>query len=115
MNRMTKVLATGSVLAPLALGCGRDAATDPNTQTTRGTFSVMATAEVGAEAICNAITPEQKERFGIDRVEWKSSADRIPFPHCEILSSVAKSGAVFSIGNKLIDFNQNIPTAAISR
>jgi len=115
MNRITTTFATAAI-AGLALACGDDgtSAGDYNPTGPDGNLDLV-TAEIGVEAICNAITPEQKEWFGIDRVEWKSSADRIPFPHCEILSSIAKSGAVFSTGNKLTDFNQNIPTAAISR
>jgi pimeloyl-ACP methyl ester carboxylesterase len=69
---------------------------------------------IGVREACTSITPEQAAWYGIDSAEWKESDGAISFPHCKILSSIAKSGAVFS-SYKLTEFNQHIPTAAISR
>src|SRR5262245_21650987 len=82
---------------------------------TVGSSTATVGTEVTVETICNAITPEQMELFGIERVEWKTSEGPIAFPHCKILSSVSKGVSVFSAGYKLTDFKENIPTAAISR
>jgi hypothetical protein len=80
-----------------------------------GLASPVARAETVQDQ-CNSLmnlTDEQKEELGIEEVEWKTSDSVINTPHCKIL--ITSGGGEFSSTGILMDYNQNLPTAAILR
>lgn len=76
---------------------------------------VSAASPVTTEERCRSITPQQADRYGIERAEWKTSDPPIPFAHCKVLFSLSKSGAEYTGNGSLVDFNANIPGTGISR
>lgn len=113
LKQVVVTLAGALACAALA-GCSdRRSITTPADRPVPALMAAQAES-IGVEEACTTITPELAAWYGIVSAEWKATDGVIAFPHCKILSSIARSGAVFA-NYKLTSFNEHIPTVAISR